>query len=242
MSEDMDRFVNLLSEKVKSNLEVITPEGLGQDYFLRISMDKMPKEGYAPRISHRQASSEDRTVPRITCAPTLLGCFLGYATVVQDFINFDPKKQEHSRYKQGYYIYSLDFQEALRPNNKLVYDQSHTDEHWLVPYSEETRYYQGRLIGKVFITKLERESRTNAEPYQQVTFFIEINKDDGIYFGKNVLLKKGYWKIVGPGVINDTWKQDSKYKVFEIDKETYMEQKELSAGLLSFKEPGYSNW
>lgn len=241
MSPEMQNFVSLASDNVKKNVTVVNAGELGQSFMLRISMDKMPPKGYAPRISQRQAPSEDRTVPRITCAPTLLGCFIGYVTAAQDFINYEPGK--HRLYKQGYYLYQLDFEEALRPNSKLVYDQKFSDEHWLVPYSEETRYYTGRLIGKLFISEIAYEGLNEAAPKIEATLYLELTKEDGIRFSKNLELKKGYYRIKGPANYNrQAWDKDSKFKIDEIDKTTFEQEKSVRAGLLSYEEPSYAKW
>src|ERR1700741_3061096 len=85
-SEELTQWLETVSEKVRKNVTVVTPEEVKQDYFLHISTDTSIKK-FVPVIGRRQAYSEDRSVPRVTVAPTLLGCFIGYAKADYDFQN-----------------------------------------------------------------------------------------------------------------------------------------------------------
>ena len=77
--QQLEKYLESLSPDVKKNLKIVSTKDLGQDFLLHISPDKLSKVIFTPRIGNRQGRTEDRTVPRITVSPTLLGCHNGYA-------------------------------------------------------------------------------------------------------------------------------------------------------------------
>ena len=227
---DIKNFLKLLSSKVTDNVEIVTPKTLGQDFFLHISKDTT-KKAYIPFISTRAARSEDRTVPRVTVSDYLLGCIFGYATLIDE--TFSSEKDD----KRGMYINMIPFEQALKPNSKLVYDQIASNEHWLVPYDEEHKEYPFERIGKMFVVDI-LFTPDNSKYAATLTFdvFIEITKEEGIKFSKDIFLPKGYYYV--KNICNNyiTYKGSKKITCVSITKNEFLEQKKISAALLSHSE------
>lgn len=242
MSPHMEAFLHLTTDKVAKNVTVVNHADIGQDFMLHISPDKMSNKPYIPWIGQRQANMEDRTVPRITVAPTLYGCYIGYAQLIPHFFQYHP---DYDDVKQGVYIHEIEFDEALKPNNKLVYDSARSDEHWLVTYDQETKAYRGKVIGKMFITEIKVRGVSGKEVIVSATFYVEINKPEGIRFSKNIFLNKGYHVIENVNdVDNCSWNKDKELVVKEISKAEYESAKRLTAAMLSIntQKPPFATW
>jgi len=229
------------SDKVKRNVEIISPDDLKQPFLLHISKDNNIKV-FIPAISTRQATSEDRTVPRVTTAPTLLGCIIGYAVSNQDFFN-----AKDDNYLGGYKIYALPFEAALKPNGRLVYDQRNSDEHWMIAYDKDTSSITPEKVGRLFYQSIQFVPRKDhgKEPAGEGTLYIEITKEEGIRFSKNIFLDKGFYIVTGPIDRNvNTWQTDSGFKARKIDRAEFMSVKSSVADLLGFTEPQphYLKW
>jgi len=243
---DLEAWLEIQAEKVVRNAEVVTAEELSQDAVYHISINpRIPK--FIPIVGRRQAASEDRTVPRITCAPTLLGCIMGYSKSVMDFHNLLPNgAKAEEGYRGGFYIYDFPLTAALKPNNKLVYDASATGEVWLVPFNEAHREYKAEVVGKFFLRTISYSSRAGKLPESEMTIFAEIKKPTGLPFSQRHVLTPGYWVISGPTENHvRTWKDDKDFRIESIDKSHYDSVKKASADLLGFAEapqPGYTGW
>lgn len=145
--EQIETFLKIQTNLVKRNSEIVSTDDLGQNYMLHISHDNMSGKKYQPRIGERQDPGEDRTVPRITVSPYLIGCIHGFASSLNSLINYG---------KTGiFYIHKIPFEYCLKPTEKLVYDSLLSDEHWLVRYNQETTFYRPELVGKFVLTGLE---------------------------------------------------------------------------------------
>lgn len=246
--EYFDLYLKTLSPVVQSNIDIVTSENIDQNYLLHISIDSKIKQ-FIPRIGNRQGNKEDRTVARITAAPSLLGCLIGYAVSEYEFTNFVPDgKPENNNYKGGYYIYEIPFQYALKPNNRLVYDATYSDEYWLTSYSPNTNVYTPVQIGKLFIQSINHVSKNGSLPDAYATIFIEVLKEEGISFSKNIFLKKGYYEINGPLTVyfnkQHKWNKDGKFTVKEISSSDFNKVKDQSVSLLSIDNsiPTYLKW
>jgi hypothetical protein len=240
-SEQLEKWLEHAAEKVQRNVEVVTPVDLEQDYLLHMSTNTSIRK-FVPLIGRRQAVSEDRTVPRITVAPTILGCFIGYAQAHGDFqhLNADGTKEDEG-YKGGWKIYSFPFEAALQPNTKLVYDAKSSGELWLTSYSPETVEYIPHTAGKMFFRSMRLIGRSGAKPYTEMELYIEVAKEGGLRFSKNHYLDKGYWKIEGPYQQHvASWTDDKHFHVTEITREEYLSAKVASADLLSL--PAHQRW
>ena len=243
--EEIIEWLDTTPDKVQRNVKVVTPEDIEQSFLLHISKDTNLKK-FIPVIGVRQQNGEDRTMPRVSVAPTLLGCFIGYAATALDLVSSkEQSSNEYEKFKGGFVIYSVEFKAALKPNIKLLPDTNWTDEHWLVAYSKDTSSYVPEAAGKLFYQSVRFITKSGKAPDVDVVIYIEVTRDDGVTFSKNISLKKGYWTIEGPhhyGV--SSWKDDKEFKVKEISKSDYQSAKKASADLLSYvdKVPAYLNW
>lgn len=234
------------SARVQRNTQVVTPEDLVEklgdaggnydgSFQLHISTNTNIRK-FIPQLTLRGSPQECRDITRVYVAPTLLGCMLGYGAVEGDFFEYASDASEKD-YKGGYKIYALPCQASLKPNKSMVYDQSNTDEHWMVSYSPETREFIPVTAGRFFCSEMTFSSRTKKLPEGRLTMLVEIVMDGGLWFSKNIFLKKGYWKIQGTVNQNtESWKHDQDFTVESITKGDYMGEKLQRAALLSHEE------
>lgn len=239
--DQLEKWLEHAAEKVRRNATIVTPVDLEQDFLLHISTNTTIRR-FTPLIGRRQAVSEDRTVPRITVAPTVLGCFIGYAKADTDFQHsVSDGTKEMEGYKGGWKIYCFPFEAALKPNNKLVYDASASDEMWLTSYSAETAEYVPQTAGKMFFRSMRFVGRSGRRPYTEVEIYLEITREGGLRFSKNLFLDQGYWKIEGPYQQHvASWKDDKEFHSQSITREEYMSAKMAAADLLSL--PAHQRW
>lgn len=240
--KEIEEFVNLSIDKVRDNVEIVSKEELGQDFFLHISPDRMSSKKYIPIIGRRQNKTEDRTIPRVTVSDYLYGCVVGYVAMLTDAYNY-PYVDDNKK-KQGLYIHEIKFEQALKPNNKLVFDQNRSNEHWLVTYNEDTKEYSNTVIGKMFVTEIVTKLRSNKDSKIEYTLLVEINKPEGVKFSKNIFLNKGYWCLKLISSERDSYLNDKDFKAEEISKETYNKIKDVSATMLSINQENsfFTNW
>lgn len=243
---EMDRWVEMTPEKISRHCEVITPETIGQQHLLHLSTNNGIKT-FIPQIGHRQNDQEDRTIPRVCVAPSILGCLIGYVAAVDDFMN-RVRGEKKEDFKGGMRIYAFAFGHAIRPAPKLVYDAKRSDECWLVTYSPDTTEFKPVHAGDLFYKSITYHSRSDECADIDGTMYLEVKLDDGLLFSKNIHLKKGYWQVEGPvfrqhNAADMTWVKDQEFKATEITKSEYTSQKIASADLLSFAEmPAYAQW
>lgn len=243
--EELTEWLETVPEKVRKNVTVVSPVEVKQDFFLHMSTATTIKK-FIPIVGRRQAYSEDRSVPRITVAPTLLGCFIGYAKAEYDFQELvSTGKPTEGNYKGGWKIYAIPFEAALKPGARMVYDSRLSDEHWLVSYSRETNEYVPEQAGKMFYRSLRLIGRSGKAPEGEMELYVEIIKEDGIRFSKNHFLNQGYYRIVGPVAPNvASWTDDGDFTVTPIDRGDYMSAKNAAADLLGLTEgiPPHLQW
>jgi len=244
--KQIEDALKLTNDKVAKNATIISNKDINQNFMLHISSENMSGKKYIPRISERQNPQEDRTLPRITVAPTIQGCLVGYAKFLHDAFNYYPGNEYLKNYKQGVYIHEIEFEHCIKPSNKLVYDSSRSDEHWLITYNEETKEYKGKLIGKMFVSDINMKLKSNSFADINYIFYVAINKEEGIKLSKNIFLKKGYYKItdIAKDTAKVSWDKDKDFKVKEISKIEYQESKNLSAVMLSHVDevPNFTKW
>lgn len=189
-------FFALRPADIRDNLRITTPGQLGQSYLVHISKDH-GVERFVPNVSQRTLEDEDRRVPRISTAPTLLGAMTGYCAVLREFIyamNQTYRRQgKPTRWNGIWSIYGLSFDVALRPSRKLVPDVDTTDEHWLVPYSASTAEYPATAAGEFFLDSL----RYHHERGKQVTTidaYLRIDHPEGMFLDQQHHLAPGCWR------------------------------------------------
>jgi hypothetical protein len=184
--EEFQRFLSLQSSEVKSNVEEVTPESLGQEFFLHIATD--PPKYFIPRMPYAAGMKENVTTPRITVSDHLLGCMNGYARVLTDFQN---PKHPHT-YKINMFL----FRYALRPSIKLVPDADVTDECWLVTYNDATRRYRAIEIGEMKSVSMEMSHCKDGHSYGTVEILIALYGDHEIRLTPTDVVGEGFYRFI----------------------------------------------
>ena len=180
MSSDMEAYLKLLSPLVRSNVQVIEKDAVLSDGLYHISTNpKIPI--FTPVVSVRTLSAEDRSVPRVCTAPTIIGCLKGYQAQVANFHD-----------QKGLTIYALPFEEALQPSSKILPDVKQTDEHWLVPYTGKYAEYPSRVIGRMFMYTVKYYS-SKSDRYD-AEFYVEALEP--LYFTKTLKLEPGLYRLI----------------------------------------------
>lgn len=236
--DDYDRMVKLLPRTVGKSLSIVSAGVLNHQLFHMSTSDRIRK--FTPGVTRRTGNRENRSVPRVSTAPTLLGCFIGYCAARGDFM-FNSTKADKT-YHHGWYLYRIPFEFALKPEPKLLYDQLNSDEHWLVTASEDTREYKADIVAKCFYGQITFKARTGKSPTPVTTMYVQVF-DESVPFGQTTVLTKGCWRIEGPDPSNhvEFWKDDEEYTVTNIDQGEWVKVKKISADLLSYAPP-YIEW
>jgi len=204
--KEIEKVLQLQLKNVQNNVEILTREEVGSDCLIRLDTSLMTRKSFYPKIAHSQANTEDRTLPRITASPYLLGCIIAVP-----FIN----PNIYDNLNIGHYIHSLEFDYCLKPTNKLVFDSSETNELWLLTYNKNTVEYKPKLAGELIVKQyLITPSNTNTFQECVVTIYVKIIKEEGIKFNKKIKLNKGYWSISFPLTESKT-----KYSITTINSE-----------------------
>jgi hypothetical protein len=235
----LEKFLSTKSDKVRENTKIITPTDVGYEHLIHISCNTKIKE-FIPRMPVTAAPSEDSSVPRICCSPSVQAAMMGYSRIAYEYLYAEQDSASSKGWKSGYLIYGIPFKAALSPNNKLVYDAQMTSEYWLVPYSEDTSTYEPVVLGKMFLSQLTYK-RTNERVKSEMEIYLEC-KDISFAFNSEHTVTQGYYRILmdSPEHIA-TYKNTKRINLFEqIDKASYLAQKKVTASLLSHSL--LSNW
>lgn len=238
--KEMAGFLNLQPDDVRNRVSVVeTKDLIGP--LLHLSTNGNIKE-FVPSVTRRTASKENRSVPRISTAPTITGCLIGYVSGFNDF--YWPDEGKKGKLLQQWTVYRFDTPLALRPDLKLLFDQKRSDEHWLVGYSRDTLKYIPVKTARCFYKDATLVGRPGKMPFQIATMMIEV-LEDTLQFSKNIKLTKGYWEIRGPepaAFIRD-WTDDKNYTVKQASKADfdYVPHKEYMA-FEDFDKPTFMSW
>lgn len=241
----LDEWLQTKSEKIHRNVTIVTADDVGQDHMLHISTNTNIRR-FIPFISERASPMEDKSVPRVCVAPTVVGCLIGYAQSEQEFLMKPSDGKDGSGYKGGWKIYALPFKAALKPSAKLVWDSRMSDEYWLVSYNKDSVEYIPEAAGKMFIQSIIYKARSGKTPEAiDATYYMEVTKEEGIRFSKRFFLTKGFWKIEG-AVVKHVYSanDDSGFVVTELSRAEYSDAKNQSAALLGLEDkiPAYAQW
>lgn len=246
MSE-MKRFLDLQPLEVTDHVRVVTPEDTGASYLLHISRDGGLTE-FVPRVSKRTAKGENRSVARISVAPSLIGCVLGYCSDLDDFFSERMVREGKSNpnlFRGGWYIYGIRYDQALRPDKSLVPDVEVTDEHWLVTSDEATKAYPAQLVGKFFYNFVKYIPGSGTRRQTEVDLAIEVCSGVMLNFNGRVKFQKGFYRARIQGLHTATrYDRLRREELEEIDELEYLESKNLVASLLGHQEvpPPSSRW
>jgi hypothetical protein len=174
-------------------------------------------KGFVPSVTQRTGNNENRSVARVSTAPSLLGCLIGY---VQGWNNFYwPDEKKNGDLLQRMIVYRFDTPLSLVPNTKLLFDQKQSDERWLVAYSADTQTYVPIKTARCFYKDVLLIGRPGKLPFKVMTLLVEV-LEDTLLFSKNIKLTKGYWEIKGPEPTSNvkSWDSDKQYIVKQISK------------------------
>ena len=189
---NLNKLLSLYSNKIRSNTMIVTKNDLEIEELLHISYFKQNK--IIPNISRRIAAKEDNTLPRISTSSTLIGCIQGYLALIHDSINADIYFKEDRKLAHGaYYLYSIPYTIALKPNTKLVYDADITNEIWLVSYDITTKEYKPSSVDQFFTKSILIEPDINNSKLFLITIYIRLSKNTKIT--DDVTVTPGYHQL-----------------------------------------------
>ena len=234
--ELLENWLKLQPPGISRRSTIRSAEEVGPLY--HISTDGNIKK-FTPCVSRRTGNAENISIPRISAAPTIVGCFIGYG---QSWTDISAPELRDKKFKNGWYIYSIPYEFAILPDRKELYDVKDTDEHWLVNYSPATATYSGDIIGKIFVTELIMVPRTGQTPKQYQRTLIEIMQGELMLF-PDVRLTAGHWEVYGPNFESGgTLAGSNEYSVKRLSVSRYAEAKKYSADMLSIEIPRAFSW
>lgn len=213
-AKSMKDWLALQPKEVRDNLEVVSTEEIPS--LIRIDY-KTPKV-LIPRLPEKTMRGENSSCPRVSMAPHLSGCVLGYGAIIYEHID----GAEGYIHDGEYEISKVDFQHAVIPNNKLVPDSTLSQEVWLVNYAPEYKEYTPEVIGSLFVKRSIVE-RINSGKSKLLTYdtYIKIDTSKEVYISKDQVLSRGFYQalFVDNGSRNTYKSTDHIFR--EISKENY---------------------
>ncbi len=156
-----------------------------------ISLNPKIRE-FVPRVSMRTYPGETTAIPRVSTAPTVLQCILGFGDIFYANAGIYGDREYDKAKLPLYHIYEMTWEQAVSPTKKYLPDIKMTDEHWLIPYSINDRIYTGNIIGTFFIYSgtFEILKDVNLHHY---TYYFKINKR--LQISPDIWLDKGYYCV-----------------------------------------------
>lgn len=240
--EEFDSVYEILNPKVISNTEIVEASKQKLPFMIHITKEHTAKP-YVPRIGMNQAKTEDRTLPRVTCADTLLGCMIGYARIESEFFNVDNEPELREIHKTGYRINRLDYKYCLKPNSRLVFDAIATNEHWLIAYTKETHFYKPLLAGYLFIQSIKvTQNAKNVDPDSEIEIYIDVRDKEGFYLTKKIYLSQGYHRALILYNRHVTFDNEKHVKHFKIDKKEFTERTQYKPSFENITLPNFLKW
>ena len=194
--EDMDRYLSTLSKTIQKSIQVVSSDELNRTHLVHISTNTNIK-AFVPMMSGRTMDKEDRGVARVCTAPELLSAMMGYGAAFYESTAPKLKKVDDPKWKNGYHIYGLPFQYALRADKKILPDANMTNEHWLVSYNKDTAEHKPVDLGIVFYGDITIKRGAEFTVDTDVELFIRVDHKDGLWFTPHQHLTKGFWYYKG---------------------------------------------
>jgi hypothetical protein len=240
--DDLKAWYEQAPEKIRQASTIVTPADYPSPYMFHISKDPKIKQ-FVPLIGRRQGESEDRTTPRICVCPYLIGCMIGYADIEKDFfLNKETDKESKVPFLGGWKIYAFDYEGALKPTKKLVYDAKNSDECWLTTYNGATQVYKAKIVGELFYTEMTYKAR-DKDPWSVGVLYVKTTVD--LPFTSKHILKPGHYRISGmtPQFVRD-YRDDKHYEVVPVNEAEYLKAKHGVADMLAYQAPDpiFLNW
>lgn len=234
--KDFDDAVELLGDHVNKNVEKFTPKDLKVPYLFRL--DQVVPRVFIPSMPRSAAQSENSTVARVVTAPSIVGCMSGHGHMVWLVLD-----RYNSDLAENHYVISaFEFDHALYPTNKLVYDAAETEEAWLIAYDKTTREYRPKTYGELFIHKVSVLVKGNSKVDTHIVeFCISVTGNEGIPFTNGIFLEKGYYYVKGdfsryalsnkkglPKRLTTTGKDDGLFEITRISAQIFKSFKDIS--------------
>ena len=241
--KDLKETIALYGADVEKNLTIIEKEDLTLPFLLRVDRE-LPKT-FVPRMPKSAADSENSTVPRVVTADTLMGCICGHSDV------FYPVKARYANEEfrnNAFKIVHFDFDYALKPTSKLVFDAEETGEMWLVAYDKATIQYHAVIHGEFFVNKVSIHPRGSEKlNHEFAEICIRITDTRGLMLTPKIHLERGchYVKInitnyaLGQSLIKETKLKrltknaDAELSVMPIKENVYQSFRMLAVGTKS---------
>lgn len=193
VNPDFLRQVSLYSQKVIDNTEIRHANSFDVPYGLRIDAPPVPAM-LVPRMPSSAASTEDKTVPRVITASTLVGCMNGATYVLS---RAQDNKKTPDSVRNYYHITACMFDYCLLPNNYLVFDAEDTQEQWLISYNKHTRAYRPEWIGEMFVSEVQEKMDPNrTHNPTTVTLYAFVKKGFKVPVSLGKVMDEGYHKLI----------------------------------------------
>ena len=236
--EALKSFLETKPEEMVSQLKIVTGDQLPNGKLYHMSKNAK-LERFIPYVSPRTLEEEDRIFPRVSTAPTLAGCLMGYQSDLSDFHRHSSGRSLEGspiKFRSGWYVYELDADVAVRPEEKLLPDVERTDEHWLLPFDKEHSEYRGKLAARFFyeaVTYLPDKDDTIVT----LMMYVSVESETPVPFNDKVTLEKGFWRIKVVGLHNaPDWKSIPEVSPERITQMEYDSIKRYAASLLSLED------
>lgn len=233
--ELVEKFLSNFNNNVLENVTIVSAEEMGQRWLYHISTDPKIKQ-FIPELTRRTAQKEDRTIPRVSTAPTIIGCLLGYQADLYDFLEYSVGID----WKGGWYIYGFESEVNVRPSKKLLIDVERTDERWLVPYKAEKWRYPAKIVGKFFYRSATAHNEGKKQKWSIEVAF-EVMRGCEVRAFNGLTLTEGYW-IMNFNRSETTWKSITAEHVRQLSSSEWRKIKGLHADMLSYEEPPSTQW
>jgi len=231
-NEEIKQWLSLQPTNIKSAVKFSHIDEAGPMYHM--SLDGEISK-FIPFVPRRAANKENVSVPRVSVAPSIMGCFIGYMASWKD-IAWPGDNVKNKKFKNGWYLYELPYEYCIKPNKKLLFDQENSNEHWLVTYSPATREYRPVIVAKMFYSELNIMPKAGSVPEYRTKLVIEVLSDRGILLGGDRTLGKGAWMVEGP-LLEDhaRWNDLKPYSIAPISAAHYALLKGYVASMLSLE-------
>jgi hypothetical protein len=247
---DMKAWMKLQPVDIQKELTIVSSEESDKPFMLHIDRNEI--DAFIPRVGQSFEDDENKTIPRVTVAPTLVGCILGYARCINDFMlghNISKKESPDDMYRQGYKIHHIDYLHCLQPTFKMVWDGEETKEHWLVNYQPKAKEYIPKVVGEFYFTQMTFEALKGAKSKRcadtTVRGYLKHDDPAGIQVYEGVVIPAGTYSFVFElgHLYNPDGKAVSRPQSIEsCDAGEYAKNKKLYAALLSAGQPSFLKW
>lgn len=243
----MQEFLRLQTTEVQEDCTIVSTADVAQDFMLRI--DKYAPDVFYPNMPKSAAPTENTSTPRITCAPDLIGCMIGYFRIerdVQDGTYDKDVVHDRPKFTGGYQISKLPFTHCLKPGSKMVIDSKSSDEHWIVPYSTDSVEVDPLLVGQMFIDTVTYLPRAGHWPGVRLNVFLRINEEMTLRLKPGTFVGKGFWKftVEWENIRLRSLQEDCLKDCVAVTEQEYLSNKSLRADALSYSEktPVFLSW